>query len=84
MNTLIEYYPNRYCVCGQKLNQIKAYWFYNCKNEFGIYVKGLNQYNPSIVWLYMDDLLIARRIHNDVENIKFNPRTEFDQTKLIS
>lgn len=56
--------------------------YFKCKDEYGIYVKGLNQDNLNTMCLYVNDLLITISIHNGIENPKFKTKTEFDFTKL--
>lgn len=45
-----------------------------------IYVKGPNQGNVNIMWIYVDDLHVTRSNYNEIESHKLQMNTEFDMT----
>ncbi|GAU43236.1 hypothetical protein TSUD_241260 [Trifolium subterraneum] len=53
-----------------------------CTIEHEIYIKGKNQNDLSLVFLYVDDLLITGSNKNEIEKIKAQMSEEFDMTGL--
>ncbi|KAK2426061.1 putative mitochondrial protein [Trifolium repens] len=61
---------------------LKQAGYTKCTVEHGIYVKGQNQSDLSIVCLYVDDLLITGSNRREIERLKFQMNKEFDMTDL--
>jgi len=57
--------------------------FKKCKAEYGIYVQKFNEENMTVIYLYVDDLLVTGSNQIEIEKFKHTMQCEFEMTDLV-
>jgi len=56
--------------------------FKKCKVEYGMYVHKLNEENITMMWLYVDGLLVTGSNQSEIEKFKYIMQYEFEMIDL--